>query len=342
MFKVYHDANLKQESQFFSPVHHNNKLISTDQYNICTAACYKNNLIFAGSVDPSSKQASISMLDLNTRASCKFNGKHNHNIHGLLVIDDSLVSASYDGVMKIWDMQTLHAIKTITAHNACISSLIKLDKTFLTSSYDHTIKEWDYSGNLIHTYTGHTDTIFSLTRMDAERFVSLSGNSDNRMLIWNINSKGKVAEISLKDSQVAHKVVRVSDDKVATAGGEFCLWDLASQKIITSIKEPFYTYGIGTVAKIAEDNIAVGSDNGLLILVDIKQSKVYKAIIKPHKGLIQVIIPTKNQQLITCDNNGSIIISDLEKYRRILAELSDYSKENDNYIKLNAPVQLTM
>jgi WD40 repeat protein len=100
--------------------------------------------------------------------------------------NENLVTASFDGTIKIWNSETLECINTIHKHHNIVSSLclLKNDK-FASASWDDTITIWNQNGDLLEWFAGNAIlTIIGLSN----DYIAL-GSVDKTIQILDQNGK---------------------------------------------------------------------------------------------------------------------------------------------------------
>ena len=108
--------------------------------------------------------------------------------------DDTFVSASRDGTLKLWDIRTAMCIKTFIGHSGPVYGIAKInDGRFISCAGDQmekpTARLWDLdSGVCLRKYIGHTEAVTSVIKMSDSIFVTVS--SDVTANVWNLQ-KGR-------------------------------------------------------------------------------------------------------------------------------------------------------
>lgn len=99
----------------------------------------------------------------------------------------NLVTASFDGIMKIWNPQTLECINKMHKHCTVITSLclLKQDGRFASASWDETIKIWSQSGELLECISANS----ILTMIALSNDCIATGSVDKVIKILNQNGK---------------------------------------------------------------------------------------------------------------------------------------------------------
>ncbi len=155
----------------------------------------------------------------------------NHNVAILacdISINNQIVTASEDGVVKIWGSSQQVKEISFQAHTLSINAVCFAPdgNSFLTASNDNTICQWDLNGRLIRRYSGHLKPI-SFTHFindSSENILSMS--NDATASIWN-NADYTYHSFKIQHSKNPPLVAIPSVSKFFIAGGdrgEFGFW----------------------------------------------------------------------------------------------------------------------
>ncbi|KAG5178330.1 WD40-repeat-containing domain protein [Tribonema minus] len=110
-----------------------------------------------------------------------------------------IVSASHDGLIRIWDTTTGNCLKTIFAEGnpaVCFATYTPNSEFILAGTLDHRIRLWTVGTTgtptkCMKTYKGHHNdkySIFSAFCLTQGQHI-VSGSEDKKVYLWNINSR---------------------------------------------------------------------------------------------------------------------------------------------------------
>jgi len=202
--------------------------------------------------------------------------KHEDGIKALAIspTDKQLVSASADGMIRVWNLKTGAKERELKHEAAANSVAFSPDGNFvLFGGEDKMVRLWDLKNDrLERQLEGHTEPVFHVAfSPDGKRALSAggihpnSGRSDGKLRIWDVSSLKLLREINAeKEGNLFRCATFSRDGKRALAGyadGGLTLWDLESGKRLVDLKG--HTDGVNCVA-IAPDGrraLSGGEDN---------------------------------------------------------------------------------
>ncbi|EJP69772.1 F-box protein [Beauveria bassiana ARSEF 2860] len=116
---------------------------------------------------------------------------HRATIRALQLLSDgnTLVSASKDGIIKVWSLEKSECIQELSAHEGAVRCLgVDQSRHLLVSgSSDRTVRVWDLKNgfNCERVLRGHVGTIFCLG-VQSEKGIVASGGEKGMLMLWNI------------------------------------------------------------------------------------------------------------------------------------------------------------
>ncbi|KAM3541713.1 hypothetical protein ARSEF1564_005342 [Beauveria bassiana] len=116
---------------------------------------------------------------------------HRATIRALQLLSDgnTLVSASKDGIIKVWSLEKSECIQELSAHEGAVRCLgVDQSRHLLVSgSLDRTVRVWDVKNGFIceRVLRGHVGAIFCLG-VQSEKGIVASGGEKGMLMLWNI------------------------------------------------------------------------------------------------------------------------------------------------------------
>ena len=119
-------------------------------------------------------------LTLNTT----FKG-HSGPVTSCTVVNDKLVSGSWDKTIRLWDISKGICEKVMVGHDDFVKCLISDGKYLYSSSSDKTIKKWDITlGKCLQNFKGHNRAVESIVLSSDQDNILYSGSSDSTIKMW--------------------------------------------------------------------------------------------------------------------------------------------------------------
>lgn len=109
---------------------------------------------------------------------------HGHSVRAIAAHGDTLISGSYDNMVRVWKISTGETIHRLQGHTSKVYSVV-LDherNRCISGSMDNYVKIWSLeTGSLLHTLEGHTSLVGLL---DLQRNRLVSAAADSTLRIW--------------------------------------------------------------------------------------------------------------------------------------------------------------
>ena len=111
-----------------------------------------------------------------------------------------IMTAAYDGYVRLWDMHRATCIKTMVAESGSTSavSACKLtpnSKYIFIANMNGQLGLYDLVGNLLKAYEGHENSEYCLElclqympNLRGGRNILMTGSEDGRLVSWDMNS----------------------------------------------------------------------------------------------------------------------------------------------------------
>ena len=166
---------------------------------------------------------------------------------------------------------------------------------------------WDInSKESLMTLEGHTSMIWALNEVAGNKLIS--GGSDKRALIWDMNEKKLDFEL-YKDKEIT-VVLQLKTGKVLICSeNNLCLFDLDSKQKLASIE---VKTGIWAIRELKDGTVAIGQGNGDISILEVDNDIKIKFVLKGHKRAINSIIQLDNYKVVTSGDENNMILWDLK------------------------------
>ena len=194
-----------------------------------------------------------------------------------------------------------------TEHKGRINCTIKMSNDeIVTAGQDKTIKVWKIdSKESLMTLAGHTSMIWCINEIKGNKLIS--GSSDNRAIIWDLNKKKQDFEL-IKDKEISVALQLKTGKVLLCSASKLLLFDLDSKKQLTSFEiKP----GVWSIKELSNGNVAAGYGNGEVGILEIGNEIKVKTILKGHKKTINSIIELDNHKLVTSSDENNMLLWDL-------------------------------
>jgi WD40 repeat protein/serine/threonine protein kinase len=224
-----------------------------------------------------------------------------------------LVSAGYDGRIKLWDVSSGRELDGFAGHNARIHTLAYSPngKLIATGSDDHTARVWDAETGKELLVLRHSGPVWHVTfSPNSRQVVSTAGGA----VIWDAITGARVRELGLA-SRVAFSP---DSTRVAKSGGrQIWIHDASSdERIGQDAGAPGW---ITTMAYSPDGTkIFAGYDDGAIQVVDGRTGKRLALLQGHSRNIISAVLTPDGRTLASSDGN-SIVFWDASTYERKFA-----------------------
>lgn len=242
-------------------------------------------------------------------------GKHESYVTGLAVAGDTLISGGYDGRLNWWEIDKAAAIRSVEAHTRWIRGVVASPNGQLVASVadDMVCKIHDArSGKLLHELRGHKERtpnhfpsmLFACAFSRDGKYLA-TGDKVGHIVIWDVNTGKEVTTLespgmyTWDGRQRIHSIGGIrslafsSDGKQLAVGGigkignidhldgpaRVEVFDVATQKSTHLFEKMKFKGLINRLEFDPQGNWllgAGGAGNGVLVFLDLKQTKVLK------------------------------------------------------------------
>jgi len=162
-------------------------------------------------------------------------------INAVALTGDGLraVSASEDGLLRIWDLTSGEMLRALTGHTAEVWSVaVTVDgHRAVSASEDGTLRVWDLkSGEAMHVLKGHRAGVCSVALAKGGH-LAVSGSKDRSLRVWDID-RGQALRCIEGHEDGIWSVAVADDGRLAISAswdGTLRLWDLERGEILRTL-----------------------------------------------------------------------------------------------------------
>ncbi|HLZ15800.1 MAG TPA: caspase family protein, partial [Cyclobacteriaceae bacterium] len=162
-------------------------------FDLQNKAAYKagfthNDLYVVASILP----AGLELLEIDTKKIIREFIGHTETISAIQLSQDGrkLMSASWDGSIRLWDIATGLMEKKFTGHRGAVYAAIfnPPETAIFSAGADRVIRQWDVqTGKVMKTFLGHQGEVTSLQLTSDEKML-VSHSVDGATKFWDLNS----------------------------------------------------------------------------------------------------------------------------------------------------------
>jgi WD40 repeat protein len=212
--------------------------------------------------------------------------------------DDTFISGSRDQHIIVW--KNYKAVNTIRIHTAIVLSLCRITgNTFASGSGDNTIHIADLNGTVLQTFTGHTNWVWQVIKLDEQTIASAS--EDHSIKIWNIES-GQLLTSFTENAPIISLAFHAPTKQLISGNlhGEISIRSLSDSSLTT-----FKAHNgiIRTIKLINDDIIATGGEDNKVKLWDFNGRLLTDL---EHQNFVQDIEQVAANKIISASYDGTI------------------------------------
>ncbi len=154
---------------------------------------------------------------------------HDNLVYSLCVSqDDTIVSGSSSGTIRIWDMNG-RELANCRGHESTVYSLcVTADSKIVSGSKDRTVRMWNMQGEALGVCRGHEGSISSVCVTKDGKIIS--GSQDGTVRIWNMTGR-ELARCRHKNAVTSVRMTK--DDKIISGchDGTIGIWDMEGREL---------------------------------------------------------------------------------------------------------------
>jgi WD40 repeat protein len=190
-------------------------------------------IALSGSVDKA-----VNVWDVLTGQLLRKFTEHSQGIDQVVFSPDGRIAISATGKeLKRWDTASGKVIQTFPIDHLTCLALSRDGDTAVSGHFDHTLKLWKLrSGQLINTFTGHSDVVTAVA-LSRDGRLAASVGQDHTLRIWEIATGSLLKKFDLWAGVGAPKLAFSPDDRALALGDGKTLkvWDVASGRLVQTL-----------------------------------------------------------------------------------------------------------
>jgi len=327
-------------------IEEDSKIVNSKEYNLTIKSKFKNYQEFIKNYEEFSK--------VNTTSLCKswknykvttleghesfvnniliLNNNFFDSINNKMIINNYLISSSWDTTIKVWNLQTLKCIATLKGHKNRIKNILIFDSfnKLISSSLDNTIKIWDLQTfKCIATLEGHKNNINNI-KIENINFdnkiinILISSSLDKTIKIWDLQTfkciatlQGHISGINniltFNDKIIDNIKNNIVDTLISSADNIIKIWNLQTFECVATLED--HKNLINKI--LIKNNILISCSYDKTIKIWSLKNFECIATLQGHKESVNIILVGNDNSLISCSWDKTIKIWDLQSFKCI-------------------------
>jgi WD40 repeat protein len=244
---------------------------------------------------------------------------HDNSILCIEKLDSKyFVSGSRDKKIIVWERNKFEKfvqVHIIETHSALLLSLCRLtEDSFASSSGDNTIKICNLKGQVIQSFTEHTNWVWQVIKLNDE--IIATSSEDNTIKIWNVNTEKSISTINTKSPTFCLTFNKTSRQLISG--------DLNGIITIRTFTEDFKVVnkqiikahqGIIRAIKIISDELIASCAEDNKVKIWNIANNVCKLTIE-HQNFVQSLELINDNLLLSASYDGTIKTTDLTETKK--------------------------
>ncbi|ORY65875.1 WD40-repeat-containing domain protein [Pseudomassariella vexata] len=227
----------------------------------------------------------------------------------------TLASGSDDKAIRLWNRVTGKPAtkKPLWGHHNYVYSLAFSPKgnILASGSYDEAVFLWDVrAGRLMRSLPAHSDPVSGID-FSSDGTLVVSSSTDGLTRIWDTSTGQCLRTMVHEDNPAVTSVCFAPNGRyILTFSMDSCLrlWDYVSgsvKKTYQGHENSAFSIGGCFVVVDGEAFVAAASENGDIVLWDVKSKEIVQRIKKAHDGVC-FWVDAKGDTMVSCGKDGKI------------------------------------
>eukprot|EP01125_Pyxidicula_operculata_P001641 TRINITY_DN11485_c0_g1_i1.p1 TRINITY_DN11485_c0_g1~~TRINITY_DN11485_c0_g1_i1.p1 ORF type:complete len:358 (+),score=39.86 TRINITY_DN11485_c0_g1_i1:44-1117(+) len=217
----------------------------------------------------------------------------------------TLVSASFDGSVRVWDSRTGGSVAQLLGHTDAVTSVKLVGGNIVSSSADHTLKIWDKRrfGQALFTLQGHDSYVFGFQAVKDKNIISYS--RDGSVKFWRVKNGEEYnsIEVEYPISHILTDPLRAKKSMLVIGHNSLETYSTKGKKMSTF--ENVHSGDILCSAFYDSDYFFTGSVDRTICLWGAKKGGNRVAYYSGHQGVVNSVVVFR-EWIYSCSSDGSI------------------------------------
>ncbi|WP_375769088.1 SIR2 family protein [Archangium gephyra] len=247
---------------------------------------------------------------------------HEKHVRGCAVTPDGrrVVSASWDGTLKIWDLETGRELVALVGHgNYVIACAVTPDgRHVVSASHDGTLKVWELrTGREVVTLVGHAREVNDcVVTPDGRRVVSAS--YDGTLKVWELETGRELATLKGHRADVLGCEVTPDGRHVVSTSWDSTLkvWDLQTGRNVATLAG--HENGVMDCGVTPDGRRVVSASwDGTLKVWDLQTGREMATLVGHEFPVMACAVTPDGRHVVSASHDSSLKVWDLETGREV-------------------------
>ncbi|MGW5849765.1 nSTAND1 domain-containing NTPase [Streptomyces sp. NPDC055254] len=226
-----------------------------------------------------------------------------------------LATAGFDQSVVLWDLHGA-ALAPRPFSEIWHAAYSPDGRLLATAGADHTVRLWDVAGRrVLTTFTGHTETVFSVAFSPDGRTLASAG-SDGTLRLWDVAARAPAATLAGHAGTVFSVAFSPDGRTLASAGsdGTVGLWDVPARRPLGSLTG--HTDFVNDVAFSPDGRTVASAGDDLTVRLWDLATRRSLAVLSGHTGAVRgVAFGPDGRTLASSGNDGTVRLWDTRRHR---------------------------